>query len=57
MSAAQTMPEQPVIRHDLYRVGHVDGVHCAGSVECDWRGETVEAWQRHREEMEGKTDG
>lgn len=39
--------------HHMYRSGHVDGVHCAGSVECHWRGGSVEAWESHRKEMAG----
>lgn len=37
--------------HGQYRQGHVDGVHCAGSVDCHWRGESIEAWNAHRIEM------
>lgn len=34
--------------HGNYQEGHVDGVHCAGSTSCHWRGETIEEWENHR---------
>lgn len=43
--------------HDYYRSGHVDGVHCADSVHCHWRGESVEAWLAHRDEKNNAAKG